>query len=196
MLLVGKTGSGKTFAARRLLEQYPAVLAIDPKCTLGGPRGLPGYRLVRDHRRLTGMRDPHVQLRLEPGQQNPAVWSAVYWWAFRRGNTFIYTDEMYLVLQNNRATVGLRACITSGRERGIGMLHAAQRPAGIPVMVRSECERFAVWELPHEEDRMSMRGIVPDDRVLTVPPHQYAFWFYDNPQRRFTYAVMEDESDA
>src|SRR5574342_1329341 len=98
MFLCGKTGSGKTYCARRAIKHYPFVLAIDPKCTLGGKQGLPGFKMIRNPARLSGMKDPYIQVRLDPDKASVEIWDAVYWWAFRAGKRMVYTDEVYLVL--------------------------------------------------------------------------------------------------
>lgn len=177
--LVGKTGSGKTTLAIRLLRAYPHVLAIDPKCTLGGRQGLPGYTMVRRPGELPGARGCWIQYRPDPEYQEPEVYDQVYRWAFDRGGTFVYTDEVYLVLDGGRAPAGMRACITSGRERGIGMLHAAQRPAWVPLIVQTESERFYAFRLSNLEDRVRIGqsvGMVVKDQ----PAEGYQFWFYDD----------------
>jgi hypothetical protein len=45
-ILVGATGTGKTTLGRQLLQAYDTILVIDSKCTFGGKRGEPGYRMV------------------------------------------------------------------------------------------------------------------------------------------------------
>lgn len=179
--LVGKTGSGKTTLAIQFLPLYRFVLAIDPKCTLGGKKGLEGFQLIRKPSALPGCKEPYIQLRPDPEYQNPDDWDIVYRWAFDRKNTFVYTDEAYLTLDGNRPTDGMRACVTSGRERGIGMLHCSQRPRGIPRFLYSESERFYAFQLGGLEDRKTMGEYMhfpSGSGVVEQPAKDHCFWYY------------------
>lgn len=191
MFLVGETGSGKTYLAKKVLPFFENVVALDPKCTLGDEnKGLPGFRMIRDPRSLSYMKHPRIQVRLDPRYQTAKYWDSIYWWIYNRKNTMVYTDEVYLVLQGDKATTGMRACITSGRERGIGMIHACQRPSTIPVIVRSESQRFACFYLGNEDDRRTMYGHVPDKRILNLIEHEHAFYFFNQIGREFHYAKL------
>jgi hypothetical protein len=194
MFGVGQSGSGKTYLMKEILPHLEQVVVLDPKCTLGAEKnkkkGLEGYALIRDPKKLTNCREPKIQIRLDPRQQTPKVWDAVFWWVYRRQNTFLVNDETYLVLDGNKPTLGHRACITSGRERGIGMLQLCQRPSTIPVIIRSESTKFAVFFLGHEDDRRTMYGHCPKYQILNPIEHEHAFYFYDEVSRDFRYAKL------
>jgi hypothetical protein len=180
---VGQTGSGKTTLARRLIPRYSYVLALDPKIQLGAtdedPEGcLPGFTLARSPEELVEVAQDsdHLQYRPDPEYQGIETWDQVYRWAFDRRRTFIYTDEVNLVCRGNLPTDGMRACVTSGRERGIGMLHATQRPAGIPRILLTESEHYYVFRLEAKDDRKRLaEGEVPE--VIIEQPAA-PWWFY------------------
>lgn len=192
---MGQSGSGKTYFMKEVLPHLGPVVVLDPKCTLGDDdngagKGMEGYKLIRDPRQLTNCREDRIQIRLDPKKQTPKVWDAVFWWIYKRKNTFLVNDETYLVLDGNKPTLGHRACITSGRERGIGMLQLCQRPSTIPVIIRSESTKFAVFFLGHEDDRRTMYGHCPKSPILNPIEHEHAFYFYDETSKEFRYAKL------
>lgn len=179
MLIVGRTGSGKTTLARAILHagNYPAILVIDSKCTYGGREGVPGYTLVRSPRALRATRARYVQYRPGPAYQSVDAYEEVYGYAYDRQEVMVYTDEVYLTMTGRRSPDMQRACITCGRELGVGMILSTQRPRGIDPRVRSEADRRAQFRLSEEEDRICVWGRM---RARELPnPSTYEFLFAD-----------------
>jgi hypothetical protein len=194
-LLVGQTGCGKTTLGKWMLRNYSYCLALDPKISLGTsdaePEGhLPGFELARSPEELAELAGSYdrLQYRPDPEYQQFEEWERVYRWVFDRKNTFVYTDETNLVCKGPYPTDGMRACVTSGRERGIGMLHATQRPANIPGILLSESEHFYVFRLEKLDDRRRMAEMMPED-VVREPAKGHGFW-YQGPGRKLTYLTL------
>ncbi len=180
-LIVGTTGSGKSVLAKNLLSVYRYVLAVDTKQTLGsgdrGGGGMSGYALATspgDLERM-GKRYERLQYRPEFKFQNPDDLERIYSWVFRRGNTFLYTDELFDIHHFNVPPPSFRRCITSGRELGIGMLHATQRPRRIDPVVWTESEKFYVFKMRHPDDRRLLSGRIGDG---ALPPFGF-FYTHD-----------------
>ncbi len=192
-LLVGQTGSGKTTLATHMLKSYSYVVALDPKITLGSTEEEPdswleGYELCRTPEELAAAAAtcPLLQYRPDPAYQDWESWDRVYWWLFEARNRVVYTDEVNLVCRGPRPTDGMRACVTSGRERGIGMLHATQRPAAIPQILYSESEHIYVFRLEKRDDRRRLSEGGMPELVLEEPAERYWFW-HKNAEGNTTY---------
>lgn len=180
-ICVGSTGSGKSTLAKAIIRRFPHVLAIDPKPSLGlhDPIGhLAGFALSRspDELREQARSYAWLQYRPDSAYQTADWYDRIYAWAFRCGNRYVYTDELYLATPSTFAGPGLMACITSGRERGIGMLHATQRPTRIDQRAISECEYFYTFSLRKPEDRKRMADCSGFEE-LREPATGHDFWF-------------------
>jgi hypothetical protein len=175
-LIVGATGTGKTTLARQLLIPFKPLIVIDSKCTYGGKGGEEGYELVSTPGALKRLRKSveYIQYRPDERHQNPADYDEVYKWIYRRGEIFCYTDEAFLVHHGSYAPDYLRACVTCGRELGIGMMHGTQRPRGIDLRLMTEAEIFISFDLRHKDDRKRMAEMGGDE-FMVRPPH-HAFW--------------------
>lgn len=178
LILVGATGTGKTTLARHLLAPFKTVLILDPKCTYGGKDGEPGYTLVSSPKALRGLRKSVDFIQYRPDENHQNVWDydEVYKWAYRRQNLMVYTDEAFLVHHGSYAPDWLRACVTCGRELGIGMMTGTQRPRGIDLRLLTEAEIFIAFDLRHKDDRKRMAEMGGDEFMQRPPQH--AFWLW------------------
>lgn len=177
-MIVGATGTGKTTLARCLLSAYPSVIVIDSKCTYGGKEGEPGYHMVSTPRALRGLRRSvdFIQYRPDETHQSVSDYDQVYKWCYRRTGIMVYTDEAFLVHHGSYAPDWLRACVTCGRELGIGMITGTQRPRGIDLRLMTEAEIFLAFELRHKDDRKRMAEMGGEEFLVRPPKH--AFWIW------------------
>lgn len=180
MLIVGTTGCGKTTLADHLLEaaKYETILVIDPKCMFGGKKGKEGYEMVRSPAQLRRMRKGDHRIQFRPDEKHSTVWDydEVYRWAYRRRDVMVYTDETFAVMNRSYSPDGLRACITQGRELGVGMIFATQRPKGIDLRILTESEVFAMFALRHKDDRKRVAEFMGEEVMSPLP--KFAFWFW------------------
>lgn len=156
---VGKTGSGKTFLARHLLAQHPRVIVIDPKGTFGSE----GFtRWNKKTRKFLLSEDKPFRIRIpaviadKPEEAYDAIFQEVF---ESEGNILIYIDELYLV---TGVTGGkyLRALYSQGRELGLSVWSATQRPSRVPLFTLSESEWTFAFRLQLLNDRIRMSEIM------------------------------------
>jgi hypothetical protein len=178
LILVGATGTGKTTLARQLLKPFPSIIVIDSKCTYGGKEGEPGYEMVSTPTALKRLRASvdYIQYRPDETHQTVLDYDEVYKWCYRRQNLMVYTDEAFLVHHGSYAPDWLRACVTCGRELGIGMITGTQRPRGIDLRLMTEAEIFIAFDLRHKDDRRRMAEMGGDEFMVRPPQHAFHVW--------------------
>lgn len=177
VFIAGRTGSGKTFLSLHLLRKRTRLVVCDPKGTLGelAPEwGLDDWSEKGRKRLLAG--DP-VRLRIPaPLDGN---WTPYLWDVYRAGDVTLYVDELYGVVPPGRtAPEPLLACYTRGRELGIGVVAATQRPSWIPLVAMSEADWFFVFRLTLEEDRRRLASFMGES-VMTPITDRYGFLTYN-----------------
>lgn len=177
---VGTTGSGKTYAAGRLLAGIPRLVALNPK---GSPsvRGwqYDGQWNDRTVKRLRRGENVRIHVPPAPGRD----WEEILRQCFDIGGLTIYIDEIYLICPSGVPGQWLLACYTAGREIGIGTWGAMQRPSRVPLITISESEWKFVFRLKLQKDRKTMADIVGPE-VMQSPEDKFGFWMdYDGWQK-------------
>lgn len=197
MILVGKTGSGKTTLALALLPAFEHVLVIDPIHVLADrlpllegddQRNRDGYVICTSPAELAEAGRSHAKLLYQPDPEhmNWEAYDTVYHWVFNRKHTMVYTDEGLRVMRpSGQAPPYMEACYTAGRQRGVGMMTATQRPSKVDLRVLSEAEHYVCFRLKLRQDRERMAELMGDE-VLTSPKG-FSFWYsgegkYETPR--------------
>lgn len=190
---MGPTGSGKTELAIALLKPMPNVIVVDPKHRFDW--GEIGSRYARVAHSL---RDLLAQLKDVESRRSsaPVVYrpptddlapanidrvDEVFHVALSRGHTTVYVDEMsYLTgTANNfqeRLPHWFRA-VTTGRQLGVGVWSAFQRPANVPLLAMSESDYRFTFYLRMHKDRAraeELCGPIPWD-VLQDEEYSFAW---------------------
>jgi energy-coupling factor transporter ATP-binding protein EcfA2 len=175
---VGQTGSGKTTLAQVLLRMFRVHVAVlDVKGTLNWG----GYKLVRTMSALSRI-DPTETTRIiyRPGYaelRDPEAIDPFFRWAFDRHHTTVYIDETAGVTQGNTYPYHYGACLMRGRELGVELWSATQRPMSIPQISMSEAEHVYAFRLrmPQDRDRVSALTAIPVERIATLAKRQFLY---------------------
>lgn len=177
-LIVGKTGSGKTFGATFLLRYLPRpILILDTKGDTNLPLSFPPADTDQQHDLWSGRYDAPVTLVTPTAEQVVDVAQLDDWLAQAPAPATVYIDELYQVHNGaGRAGPGLVGLLTRGRSRGISVLMSTQRPAWVSRFCLTETENFYVYRLsdPTDRDRLARLTAPQINRI----PRRFHFWFY------------------
>jgi hypothetical protein len=192
IVLAGKTGSGKSFFAEDLLEQFYKggwrIIIIDindywaksfaephEKTTVKRP-----YKIEEDlyPDRQVGLYVPHL-----PGWEDPIL-EEIYQKALEWGHTIVYHDEIIGIANERNAPQGLLRIFSQGRKfHTIGIV-ATQRPVGIPKMLLSQSNHVISFILVDPDDgevmakRMGQEIMKEKGNGLKK---RFQFWHYHEP---------------
>jgi len=183
-LIVGQTGSGKTTLARQFIadaltrrERY--VVAIDMKGTLGltPPRGCT-LELVTSL--AAAMKSPAELIVYRPSyveSQNEETQNKLWEWLYKRQHTTIYVDETAAVTNGDVFPFYYGAILMRGRELGLELWSATQRPLRIPQVVLSESEDVYAFRLRLPQDRQRVESLtaIPSGTIDTLEKRQFIY---------------------
>lgn len=168
VMLVGMTGSGKSELSKFLLSNLRRAIVIDPKHTFR----LEGYKVARS----MPLFENEFRIILRPKRSDDFYFGDLIREAWKRRNIILYCDELATLDDSfPEMTRQLAECARTGRERGIGLWTATQRPRGIPQIFKTESEVFFVFTLQSEEDRKHVSGFVGEKAKIDLPEHIFLY---------------------
>lgn len=176
VFLCGKTGSGKTYAARHVCAALRRLVVLDPKARIDSeewslrPWDREARMLLRNGEPIrTLVRGP-----IGPGAEEE--WDRAYREVLNAGNATIYIDEVYGVIESGRPSPYLTALWTRGRELGIGAYAASQRPSWVPLVLMSEAEHYFAFRLSLMDDRRRMSEFMGSE-VMYPFEDEHGFYY-------------------
>lgn len=178
MMIIGMTGSGKTFFAEKILNWRKYVVVYDLK----GELNWTGYKIVRNFEELK--REEHPKLIFKPPLDFITDEDSVndfFHWVYERRNCTLYVDEVMTCCFRGRICFWLLAIVTRGRELGISFIGSTQRPKQIPISLLSEAERWAMFRVHIYDDAKRLEQTFGIDAEL----------IQNLPKRRFYYGSVD-----
>jgi len=161
LLVTGRTGSGKSYLARKIFEASPTPrLLIDPKdgettayaVTFSDPSRLPDSPVAR-----FVPRDP---LDLD-------AYDRLYGSVFVSGPRTVWLDEARYAAPANGIPPNVGRVVTQGRSKGIGHIACTQRPVWFAPELLSEAEHVITFATSHPRDLDTISG------VLSMAPRRF-----------------------
>lgn len=194
----GRTGTGKTWLAKKYLTNYEFVVALDTKGMLvqdwtePGPKELTVVTRLAD---LEKVKTPKIIYQPTWDEMTFDHYNAFFFWIYQRRNTIVWIDEAMSVCPNPmKIPDGYRACLTRGRQLNIGVWSLSQRPSGLPQVILSEATHFFVFDLSLPQDREKLVEITGAVELYEMPSKhgKYVFWYYKVGEERAVLGVLRE----
>ena len=177
--LPGQTGSGKTTLARAMLSEREYVVVVDSKRRIDWP----GFVIFTDFRKLNDI-DPEKMKRVvfRPSfsdiiDNKGAVINAFFKWVYDREHCTLFVDELADVTDGDEFPFHYGACLREGRELGIEVFSATQRPTYIPQIAMSEAEHVYCFKLkmPQDRARIERKTGIESERIATLAKREFLY---------------------
>lgn len=149
-LLIGKTGSGKTVKACKLIEDRPRVVIFD---TLGHDYsdGVVFYELAALKAFWGKCYRGRFRLIYRP-TSDVEEFDEVCDLAYKCGNLVFVAEELDLFCPPRQLTPGIRHILKRGRHADITFIGVTQRPYGIDRIVTAMCNEVYVFKTDEPRD--------------------------------------------
>jgi energy-coupling factor transporter ATP-binding protein EcfA2 len=196
-VLIGQTGTGKSYLARRyLLPRTGRLLIIDPKAEWEFA-GCEIFERVGEIEARNPERVIYQPTRRELRDRD--AHDRIYDWAYRRGELFLYTDEIGSMLDGFEAPPAFHDVYARGRSRGITALTATQDPARVPLAIFRQARKFYAFRVVFPDDVKRMQQLIPGYTSKPPTPEEIAGFEAHYGHRidpRFTFFYFDAETDA
>ena len=189
-VLAGRTGSGKTTLAERLLRHYGYVAVLDIK----GRLDWQGYDRKTKLAEVMKSEHTHIiyapewsEMKFDPKRENWSDYIDTFFrWVYERANTVLYVDEVMSITRGDEMPEFYRASLTRGRELGVAVFSSTQRPMRIPQVILSESEHYYIFSLQLAQDRAKVEQLA-GQKFPIVRGHEFAYTKVgtEHPPRKF-----------
>lgn len=153
IIVLGKTGHGKSQWTWQYLESQPRIFCYDPLRDAPRMTWMDAEQLVEWHDQSENIRYHRLATADEESLDTFGHM------AFQRGNCILAVEEAALVFeQGERITGWSKNIVFVGRHRNVSLLVTAQRAASIPIALRSQATRLVSFAQTEGDDVRWLRG--------------------------------------
>lgn len=178
---IGKTGSGKTHLALKLIQHLSGtrpIYILDSKRdkTI---RRLKNAERTTDYNNIRNMRSP-IRIWTPPIEEleDGELIDRFLMDRYREGHNLTFIDEVSEIVGTKRdGGAGFRSLLTRGRSDESACWIGVQRPAGVTRYPFSESTCFYVFRLNDKEDRQRVAQFTHPALENPVSK-RFQFWFY------------------
>jgi ABC-type dipeptide/oligopeptide/nickel transport system ATPase component len=185
--IMGKTGSGKSYMMKSLIERLKRVVFIDPKCEHVFTNKKNYYlftsfkEAAANYRKIHSKQEffIHIKPKFITREELDVFLSLVY---DLYNVTLVFDEVGHFCFP--RVSIFHDLLIRQGRSKGIGVWHITQRPKFIDGVILSECEHVFVFQLKTKADRDKACGCItdiPEEEMKERLMQKYHF-YYDNSE--------------
>lgn len=197
--IAGRTGSGKTYLARKYLANYPEVVALDTKGTMTWPEvDEDDLTIITRLTDLSAAKTSKIIYRPDWSEMEFDFYNEFFRWCYMRGNTLVWVDEaMSICPSPHRIPDFYKAILTRGRELNVAVWSLTQRPSGIPQVIMSESTHFFIFDLNMPQDRSKLAEVTGAEELMEKPSTEYgaySFWYYNVSRESATPARLVERN--
>lgn len=184
VFICGRTGSGKSYLARRLFEAVlPPRIVIDPKDETQATGGM-----FRDGRQAVTFTDPaHIPeaevLRFVPRDPGDIeAYDRLYAGLFEIPHMFVWCDEVADVAPSSKITPAVRRFVKQGRVKGHGHLALNQEPTWVDRAMIANSEHIMVFATHQPDHVRTLAEAMGEDRTTLdaylrrLPRHGFVWY--------------------
>jgi DNA helicase HerA-like ATPase len=180
-LLMGTTGSGKTYKMRELLNEERRVFLFD---TMADPK-FEDYGILCDEVAdgvALASKTPNFRVRFQFSDlerfdfvcrllvKKPHGYEAFT-------NVCLAVDELALFTNPHWMPPGLNDLTRLGRHTGAKLLATTQRPPDINIFIRSQCKENYLFQMHEKADLDTFRNRLPEpERLVRLKIGEYMLW--------------------
>jgi len=181
ILIVGRTGSGKTVFALFVLSQADFDLkpwiVIDFKGD-SNLNSIQGAEYISLSNPLP--KHPGIYI-LRPRIDQKGEVENLLWKIWETENIGVFVDEGYMLGQGASFSPAFRAILTQGRSKNIGVILNSQRPVWLDMFAKTETNKIAMFHLNSANDRKTMAEMIGSKSAVDVHERldKYHSIYYD-----------------
>lgn len=181
ILLMGTTGSGKTYKMRELLAKEDRVFLFNTMSDEKFEDWGVTCDTIQDAITLA-QKTEKFRIKLEFTDEQRfdflcrcMVKAPMGYAVFR--NCVLAVDELALFTKPQYMPEGLRLLVRLGRHTGARLIATTQRPPDINIFIRSQCKENYLFQMHEKVDLDTFRGRVPDvDKLVKLKIGEYILW--------------------
>lgn len=159
LLIVGRTGSGKTVFALFALSQADFDLKPWVIIDFKGDENLNSIQGAEYIGLDTVPRLPGIYI-VRPRIDQKGEVEAFLWRIWETENIGVFVDEGYMLGQGASFSPAFRAILTQGRSKNIPVILNSQRPVWLDVFAKTETNKLAMFHLNSVGDRKVMAEMI------------------------------------
>ena len=196
IVIVGASGSGKTYLANQLLKGLNGihVWVYDFNQQFHSSRAIVFNDLTKMLEVSDSAKRGHYILQPHDNSEN--TFRRFCEEGFKRGNLVLMMDEAHSFLTKQKQLKEFNNIILSGRPRGISCITISSRPASLPNNVLTNAKHVFSFKLNLESDVKFLEGFLGSDVWVLLPPDK-RHKLKDEPQlpeHTFFYRDMDTDN--
>lgn len=177
-LIFGKRGSGKSYLAKKLIENEHRIVIFDvmSEYTDGVLFGTEDFEKFIEFWRKVYHRNFRLIYRpIRPVEEVEQIGELVY----SLGDCSFLCEEIDCVCSTNKISDNFAAIIQRGRHKNITLIGITQRPFGINRLLTSQAKEIYVFNSNEPRDREYLRILLGQDidsKLDSLKQFEYVYW--------------------